>query len=140
MLTNLIASIVVTLVTNTVTTDNAVHAPDYSFGGNVYTLEAKPAIYYSPNYTSTKVIAPATEKTDTTTVTEIRRLQFELEGKAYVIEIGQRVVSETQKTFKLKQEWKEQGGYFKDYDAKTITVKPGPVVTNKFPPISSPSN
>lgn len=101
MLTNLIASVVLTLSTNVVETDNAVR-DSYATG---LILTSNPPQTEMRSY----LITPATEKYQTETVTETKTLQFEAEGQKFQQQLGQREVSSVTRTFKLKQEWVDAG-------------------------------
>lgn len=97
MLTNLIAGIVLTLSTNVFETNNA---EKWSQSGKMYGFEI---VYMDVP------AKPATEKYETTIVTEKRTLEFEVEGKKFNELLSERTVLSTTRTYKLKQEWVDAG-------------------------------
>lgn len=101
MITNLLATIVVTLVTNApVVTDNAEYemraapCPEHRIGCLVNHWERGP------------MTKPATEKTETITVDEVRKLTTQFEGVKIEKELSKKEVRRYAKTYKLNQEWK----------------------------------
>lgn len=91
MTTNILVTIIVALVTNTITTDNAVRAPN---------------LFASQDWQGNGIIRPADTKFESTSVIEERRLQFEVEGKAFSELLCAREVSHMTKTFTLQSDWK----------------------------------
>lgn len=107
MITNLLASIIVSLVTNVTTTDNEIKANQW---GIVYTVN--PPIYDNG-------ARPATERYETTTVHERRSLKCEVEGKPVEHLLSERLVSSVTKSFALRPaEW-----VVKDIKVNDITPK-----------------
>ena len=99
-MTNLIATILVTVVTNMATDvereiigTQSVQCPDGMVGCLVFHAE----------YQYGKEIA----RTETTTVTEITKLAFQWKGKQRLVE-ERRVLSETVKRYVKKEEWVER--------------------------------
>lgn len=92
MITNLVATIVISLATNVSSFDNGVRGPDYLISDG--------------NWHPTRIITPATERTEVESVVEVRTLVFEVEGKKHSVELSNKEVRRTAKTFKLLQEWK----------------------------------
>ncbi len=92
MITNILATIVVCVVTNITHWDNEVRAPhQFSWAPN---MEPQPG----------SVIQPATEKTETTEVVEIKTLHFEWEGKTYTGE-HKRVLSRSVRRWRKHETW-----------------------------------
>ena len=90
-MTNLIAALVISVVTNVVMVDNEVREP-VGFSWN----------YGSPQPGS--IIQPATEKTKTTEVVEIKRLTFTWDGREYTTE-RKRVLSSAVERWVKREEW-----------------------------------
>lgn len=111
-MTNLLASIIISLSTNVSTVDNSVYeqipvpCPDaknftLSFGSGV----ACAAIH---GYTQGAKIKEPTEKTETVTVKEITHAEFLWNGEKKTVVLGERIVSSTQTKYALKSEWTKQ--------------------------------
>lgn len=110
-MTNLLAAIIVSLSTNVTTVDNAVYeqipkpCPDSkivlgqlaSFSCNVF-----------HGYTRGAKLRDATEKTDTITVTEITHAEFLWNGEKKTVRLSERIVSQTNQKYSLKNEWIKQ--------------------------------
>ena len=117
-LTNVLCNIIITLVTNTVETDNGVKGCGHERG---YLM------YHTGECTQPK---EATEKTVTTTV--IQRLEVRTPGIAIgwqAVEgepiVEQRTVRNEVKHYRRSQEWQEVKDYY---------IKPGAVLTNMWEP------
>jgi len=95
-MTNLIASIVLTLVTNVSTVDNA----EYEKIQNPCP-DRMPGCCVLHGFSNGAKIRDATHKTETTTVSEIRTAV--VEGKS--VELSRRTISQSSKHFALKTEW-----------------------------------
>ena len=93
-MTNILATIVVCVITNVTHWDNEVRAP-HQFSWAVG--EPQPG----------SVIEPATEKTETTEVVEIKKLQFEWECKPWTAE-HRTVLSRTVKRWKKRETWERE--------------------------------
>jgi len=93
-MTNLIATIVVCVVTNVTHWDNEVRQP-HAFSWCVG--DPQPG----------SVIQPATEKTQTTEVVEIKTLTFGWEGKPWTAE-HRRILSTTVKKWKKRETWESK--------------------------------
>lgn len=105
MITNILASIVITLVTNVTTTDNAVYeqtpnpCPDRkSFGPGVSCL-----VFHG--YSNGAKIKDATEKTETTTIKEVSTIEFVWNGEKKSVPNGERVISTKSETFRKVEAW-----------------------------------
>jgi len=92
-MTNLIATIVVCVVTNVASTDNAAY-------------RQHPYIMWPEGGGPEVVDTPATEKTETTEVVEIKTLKFEWEGKPWTAE-HRTVLSRTVKRSVKRETWEE---------------------------------
>ena len=77
-MTNLIATIVVCVVTNITTADNSSGCALCSASPGTI-----PAVMHYGTWEPCKPYVPATEKTETTEAVEIKRLSFEWEGETY---------------------------------------------------------
>jgi len=112
MITNLLASVIVTLVTNVATTDNAqyeqryVACPDNWIGCSVLHTERG------------AVVKSATEKTETTTITEKTEFEVDVGKGKQRLAVSERVVCEQAKVYRLKQEWE----LARTYDPNDIIV------------------
>jgi hypothetical protein len=95
----------VAVVTNVVKADNGVPSTTWKFGGMVVTnyLNDSPAVLTWPNWTAT----PATERTETTTVTERRTLRFRWSGEWREL-TAERVLERKVRRWVLKNEWREE--------------------------------
>jgi len=98
MTTNILATVIVTLVTNVTTVDNAVRGPTL--------WQDVPANWMAP---SEHNIIQATEKYETTSILENRTIQFEAEGKSFTNLLSMREVSSFTRKFVLKSEWQSMG-------------------------------
>ena len=101
MITNILATIIVCVVTNVTMTDNARPQQPlwYQYTNNLIYVENLPVI--NPTTPSS-----ATEKTETTEVVEISTLSFKWGGKPYSVR-RERVLSTTSKRFIKQEVWKE---------------------------------
>jgi len=103
-MTNLIATIVIAVVTNVTTTDN---------GHDAYRMSERQGYSYGclvMGCTEDHDLVPmkyATEKTTTTQAVEVKTLTFEWEGKTYTAK-GERVLWTKTKRLVLNEEWVEQ--------------------------------
>lgn len=129
MITNLLATIIVTLTTNTVTTDNRpeIYVNDqkpYS-GGNVTTLEA---------YGHYEKYGEATEKTETAIVTETRTIAFDIEGQHREDLLSQREILRKSKTYKLDAKWNivQDGPWTVPFTSGVLTNAIGYFVTTNI--------
>jgi len=93
-MTNIIATIVVCVVTNITFMDNEVRAP-YADA------------WVTPGPTPGSVVTPATEKTETTEAVEIKRLSFTWEGETYKA-TRERVLWSKIKRFVKRETWEEK--------------------------------
>lgn len=103
MITNILASIVISLVTNT--TENVLEYERYEYPSR-YTLE----MHIDPSKCDYKKGVNPTKKQITTTVVEITTVKFWLDGheKPHETKV-ERVISESNKTLVREVEWKEIG-------------------------------
>lgn len=122
MLTNIIASVLITLSTNVVETDNAAREKiDNPCTCPPATGEARfYAIYHDHGYRDGNVITPATEKYSTATVIEKRTLEFEVDGKKLQQLLSERTVSSETRTFKLA--WMDAGVKTNEIASYTLTA------------------
>lgn len=97
MTTNIIATIIVTLITNVVTSNNAVYEPDYSFA-----YATLPATY------AQRLKTPATEQYLTTNVTERVTIQYEWNGEKREYSES-RLIKSVTAIQRLKQAWESAG-------------------------------
>ena len=100
-MTNILAKIIVMLVTNTVTTDNAVfeqipNGPPE--GSNPFH-----AVYYGTR--NGRKLTDATEKTETQSVYEAHLLQWEYRGQTFTQEMMREFKWKTEQRFKLASKW-----------------------------------
>lgn len=93
-MTNIVASVIVSLVTNMTSVTDEVRAP---WSDSHVLGQAQPG----------SVIKHATWREDVTTVEEVKVLTFEWDGKPWRIE-SRKLVATTRKRFNLKQEWVEE--------------------------------
>lgn len=133
MITNLIATVVITLVTNVSTTDNAVYewnliptGPSASpLTGTVQNppsgITSTHAIHYEPRKERGRLITPATQKTETTTVKEITTLEFIWNGEKRVLPGGERIVSQIAVTYKREEKWTATGSSGDNFRSPYIT-------------------
>lgn len=104
MITNLVASIVVSLVTNTVTTDDAIYeqipnpCPDKLTGCLVW-----------HGYSNGQKIKDAENRIETSTIDEVTSLDISIDGKPHRIEQGRKYLFTDRKSFKLSRKWEEVG-------------------------------
>jgi hypothetical protein len=101
-MTNLIAAVVISIITNVTTASNESGCKICSAAGPGFT----PAVYHSGGFRACDPYRPATERTETTTVVEIKTLRFVWEGKAYTAK-EERVLSSKVRRWTLKNEWVE---------------------------------
>lgn len=101
IITNIVATLIISVVTNApVVTDNAV--PGISSGGGYYYLNNNSsAIQFSQG-------TPATERTTTTVTKEVHEYQFELEGKPWGATIEYELSRVVKREVK-RETWVEQG-------------------------------
>lgn len=110
-MTNLLAAIIVSLSTNITTVDNAVYeqipvpCPDAK---NNFTLGYGVTCAAIHGYTRGAKLGNATEKTDTITVTEITHAEFLWNGEKKTVRLSERIVSQTNQKYALKNEWIKQ--------------------------------
>ena len=93
-MTNIIAAIVVCVVTNVTMTDNE---------GRVSFKD----MWFNGEPTPGSVIHPATERTETTEAVEIKRLTFEWEGETYTA-TRKRVLWSKVRKWAKKEEWTQE--------------------------------
>lgn len=96
-MTNILASIVLSLVTNVMVTDNAVRDP--------LTREGWELMGDNMFARTRRLITPATERYTLTEVREIKAMISALDGQSFSNLVSERLVSSTTKTEKLLQEW-----------------------------------
>ncbi len=97
MLTNLIASAVITLVTNVFPSDNAVYEPDYSIAYATY-----------PAQFGQRVKTPATEKYLTTNIVEHSEITVQIHGRSKVF-YDDRTISSVTAILRKLEDWKPAG-------------------------------
>lgn len=101
-MTNLIAAVVVCIVTNVTTADNSSGCKMCSEAGP----GCIPLVMHYPSFEPCKPYVPATEKTITTEVIEIKTLTFEWEGERYTAK-RERVLSRNVKLLVKRETWVE---------------------------------
>jgi len=119
MTTNIIATVIIALVTNVVTTDNSEQRPDLVFRGGMFLTEESRRTAPTEKYLTTNVL-------ERTTV----RWTWAGEQKEHVTE---RLLSSVTRVLKLKQEW-EQGELRTNEPIGEIRVGTLVVSTNPFIP------
>lgn len=107
-MTNILATIVVTLVTNVTTTDN--HRGCYSCwekSRHPFTLEYRtPHDHIGQDLDPLGGYTPATDKTETIITTEVKTLVFNFQGQPFNQIFSEKEISRRQKKFTLKPaEW-----------------------------------
>lgn len=111
-MTNLLAAIIVSLSTNITTVDNAVYeqipvpCPDAKNFTLAFGATVSCAVHHG--YTRGAKVQEATEKTDTITVTEITHAEFLWNGEKKTVRLSERIVSQTNQKYALKNEWIKQ--------------------------------
>lgn len=101
MITNLLASLVVTLVTNITTSDNAVYeqiqnpCPDKMVGCCVF-----------HGYRNGPLIKPATEKTEIAVVKEITSAEFNWGAEKKTFPLSEKIISTTATVYRKIEDWK----------------------------------
>ena len=99
-MTNLLATIAICIVTNTTTVDNAQPASDGSCDGDYGSGISCLVMHYASD------AVPATERTETAEVVEIKTLKFKWEGKEYTAKKN-RVISTSVRKWKKQETWEE---------------------------------
>lgn len=93
-MTNLLVAIVVSVVTNVTVTTDEIRSP---FRDSWLVSEPQPG----------SIIKPATMKTETTEIVEIKRLTFTWEGEEYSTE-RKKVLSRVVKKWKKREDWVDE--------------------------------
>lgn len=133
MITNFLASIITSLVTNVTTMDNAVY--EWSFiptgppspqavgtiGNPPPAVFTQHAIYYEPLKERGRLVTPATEKTEITTIKEVRHGEFDWFGEKKILPISEKFISATSVTYRKNEEWKQ----IKDGSDVTLELRNG---------------
>lgn len=98
-MTNLLATIVICIATNVAVTDNGIQVdwPNV-YGGTITYGNGQPWPMQS---------TPATEKTETTEIVEVKTLRFEWEGEEYTAK-RERVLSRKVRRLVKKENWVEE--------------------------------
>lgn len=107
-MTNILAAIVVSLVTNVTHADNAVDASPFllnQFIDNMPIVTITNGSDFIVPY-QTQTSRAATERTETTTITEIKALTFKWLGKSWTVR-NERVLSRKVRTWRRRETWEE---------------------------------
>jgi hypothetical protein len=109
MITNIIAQVVVALVTNVVHSDNAEWGLDY---GRILPMNP-------PRYAD-QMIKPATERYATTEISERTTVSYTFDGKPYEHVIRERMLSSVTRILRLKEQWEDAGVRTNATESQTI--------------------
>lgn len=105
-MSNIVETVVI--VTNVTTTDNAVPAPSWNWQTNIiYTCTTTTDCSAAAAWTWPLQGQPATEKTETTEVVEVKTLRFKWDDQEHAIE-HKRVLSRKVKRWVRKDNWVEE--------------------------------
>lgn len=114
-MTNILATIVVCIVTNVTTTDNAVFVPNVNMSSTTIdcasdSMLLADGLWHDEQQNSSVQghMSEPTERTETTEIVEVKRLSFKWEGKDWNGEV-KKVLSSSSRKFKLKKQetWEE---------------------------------
>lgn len=128
-MTNLVATVVVTLITNVLQSDNTIWSTD-------------PSILVP----SRRVALPPTEQYETTVVSERKHIEFEYEGRKITYAVSERELFRNKVTSQIVQLWKptqmehttneviqgERGIMLTNSSRKTIVLPEGFIIVTNF--------
>ncbi len=122
MITNILATITLVLVTNTTVIDNSVREPG-------------PYLFPNTDWSSSRIVVPATEKFETTTIVENRTLHFSFEGYEFNNLLSTREVESWTRHYRLKSDWEYMGQLtnypaWKERSFTNVTTEKWLIVTN----------